>query len=712
MDKKKGALLLLIVALIASYFIFDLGQYFSLSYVQQQKADIEAYYQANPWQTAILYLVTYIIVTGLSLPGAAVMTLAGGAIFGLVEGTILVSFASTIGATLAFLASRVLLRDAIQKKFGDSLKAINAGIKEEGAIYLFGLRLVPLFPFFVINLVMGLTPIRVVTFFVVSQIGMLPGTLVYVNAGTQLANIDSLSGILSPGLLFSFVLLGIFPLIANKGLAMLKEKKALASFQRPATFDTNMVVIGAGAGGLVSSYIAAATKAKVTLIEKHKMGGDCLNTGCVPSKALIRSAKMAHYLSRAEEFGLEKVTPEANFQAVMERVHNIIRNVEPHDSIERYTSLGVDCETGEATIIDPYRVAVNGRTITTKSIVVATGARPFVPPIEGIDNVPYYTSDTIWNLKEAPKRMLIIGGGPIGCELTQAFCRLGISITQLDRSARLLPREDHDVADVVQKRFVAEGVNLKLGYETKRFEKTNDGYELICQKDGAEERLAFDVLLLAVGRKANVSGFGLEKLGIKINDNGTIKVNEYLQTTVPNIYACGDVAGPYQFTHTAAHQAWYAAVNSLFGLFRRFKVDYRVIPWSTFTDPEVARVGLNEQDAQTQNIAYEKTVYGIDDLDRAIADGEAHGFVKVLTVPGKDKILGVTIVGHHAGDLIAEYVQAMKYGIGMNKILGTIHIYPTLTESNKYAAGEWKRAHVSPRTLAWVEKFHLWRRQG
>jgi pyruvate/2-oxoglutarate dehydrogenase complex dihydrolipoamide dehydrogenase (E3) component/uncharacterized membrane protein YdjX (TVP38/TMEM64 family) len=712
MDKKKGALLLLIVALIASYFIFDLGQYFSLSYVQQQKADIEAYYQANPWQTAILYLVTYIIVTGLSLPGAAVMTLAGGAIFGLVEGTILVSFASTIGATLAFLASRVLLRDAIQKKFGDSLKAINAGIKEEGAIYLFGLRLVPLFPFFVINLVMGLTPIRVVTFFVVSQIGMLPGTLVYVNAGTQLANIDSLSGILSPGLLFSFVLLGIFPLIANKGLAMLKEKKALASFQRPATFDTNMVVIGAGAGGLVSSYIAAATKAKVTLIEKHKMGGDCLNTGCVPSKALIRSAKMAHYLSRAEEFGLKKVKPEANFQAVMERVHGIIRNVEPHDSIERYTSLGVDCETGEATIIDPYRVAVNGRTITTKSIVVATGARPFVPPIEGIDNVPYYTSDTIWDLKEAPKRMLIIGGGPIGCELTQAFCRLGISITQLDRSARLLPREDHDVADVVQKRFVAEGVNLKLGYETKRFEKTNDGYELICQKDGAEERLAFDVLLLAVGRKANVSGFGLEKLGIKINDNGTIKVNEYLQTTVPNIYACGDVAGPYQFTHTAAHQAWYAAVNSLFGLFRRFKVDYRVIPWSTFTDPEVARVGLNEQDAQTQNIAYEKTVYGIDDLDRAIADGEAHGFVKVLTVPGKDKILGVTIVGHHAGDLIAEYVQAMKYGIGMNKILGTIHIYPTLTESNKYAAGEWKRAHVSPRTLAWVEKFHLWRRQG
>ncbi len=712
MDKKKGALLLLIVALIASYFIFDLGQYFSLSYIQQQKADIEAYYQANPWQTAILYLLTYIIVTGLSLPGAAVMTLAGGAIFGLVEGTILVSFASTIGATLAFLASRVLLRDAIQKKFGDSLKAINTGIKEEGAIYLFGLRLVPLFPFFVINLVMGLTPIRVVTFFVVSQIGMLPGTLVYVNAGTQLANIDSLSGILSPGLLFSFALLGLFPLIANKGLAMLKEKKALASFQRPATFDTNMVVIGAGAGGLVSSYIAAATKAKVTLIEKHKMGGDCLNTGCVPSKALIRSAKMAHYLSRAEEFGLEKVKPEANFQAVMERVHNIIRNVEPHDSIERYTSLGVDCETGEATIIDPYRVAVNGRTITTKSIVVATGARPFVPPIEGIDNVPYYTSDTIWNLKEAPKRMLIIGGGPIGCELTQAFCRLGISITQLDRSTRLLPREDHDVADAVQKRFVAEGVNLKLGYATKRFEKTNDGYELVCQKEGIEERIAFDVLLLAVGRKANVSGFGLEKLGIKINDNGTIKVNEYLQTTVPNIYACGDVAGPYQFTHTAAHQAWYAAVNSLFGLFRRFKVDYRVIPWSTFTDPEVARVGLNEQDAQTQNIAYEKTVYGIDDLDRAIADGEAHGFVKVLTVPGKDKILGVTIVGHHAGDLIAEYVQAMKYGIGMNKILGTIHIYPTLTESNKYAAGEWKRAHVSPRTLAWVEKFHLWRRQG
>lgn len=719
MDRRKKILIGVIVLLILAFFALDLGRYFSLAYLNEQKAALLTYQEAHPWKSALLYLLIYISVTALSLPGAAIMTLAGGAVFGLAQGTLLVSFASTIGASLAFLVSRMLLRESVQKKLGDKLHAINQGIEREGAFYLFGLRLVPLFPFFVINLVMGLTPIRLITFFFVSQLGMLPGTLVYVNAGTQLAQIDSVSGIVSAPLLISFALLGLFPILAKKVIIPFikqviewrKGKKALAAYPEPERFDRNLVVIGAGAAGLVTSYIAAATRAKVTLIEKHKMGGDCLNTGCVPSKALIRSAKIASYVRRAEEFGLQSPPPQVDFALVMERVQRIIAQVEPHDSVERYSGLGVECVQGEARILDPYRVEVNGLVLVTRNIVVATGARPFVPDIPGIEHTGYYTSDSIWSLRKKPQRLLVIGGGPIGCELTQAFRRLDVPVTQLDRSERLLPREDADAAEWVQKKFLAEGVDLRLGYQTVRFEPADEGHRLIALHNGQEMAIEFDVLLLAVGRKANTTGFGLQELGIALNASGTIKVNEYLQTSMPTLYACGDVAGPYQFTHTAAHQAWYASVNSLFGRFKRFKADYRVIPWATFTDPEVARVGLNEQDAKDQHIPYEKTVFGIDDLDRAIADSEDHGFIKVLTVPGKDRILGVTIVGHHAGDLIAEYVTAMKHGLGLNKILGTIHIYPTLTESNKYVAGEWKRAHAPQAVLGWVEKFHAWSRK-
>jgi len=717
MDIKKILLFAVIFALIGSFFAFDLYQYFSLEYFKSQQQAIGNYYQQNPFASAGIFLGVYILVTALSLPGAAVMTLAGGAIFGLLEGTILVSFASSIGATLAFLVSRTLLREMVQKKFSDSLKSINNGIKKEGAFYLFGLRLVPIFPFFVINLVMGLTPFKTRQFFLVSQLGMLPGTLVFVYAGTQIAQIDSLSGILSPGLLFSFVLLGTFPLIAKRIMEQLQAQKVFAGFDKPKKFDTNMVVIGAGSAGLVTALIASATKAKVSLIERHKMGGDCLNTGCVPSKALIRSAKMANYYRRAEEYGLSigdsKKDIKVNFEAVMERIQNVIATVAPHDSVERFTEFGVDCISGEAEIIDPFRVKVNGKIITTRNIVISTGARPFVPPIKGVEETGYFTSDTIWELRKQPKQMLVIGGGPIGCELVQSFQRLDVPVTQLVRSKRIMPREDEDAANEVQHKFVDEGVDLRLGYTPVEFIKRGEQQVLICKNQRNETReIEFDVLLLAVGRRPNVEGFGLENLDIPINTNGTIQVNDYLQTRFPNIYACGDVAGPYQLTHTASHQAWYTAVNGLFGMFKKFKVDYRVIPWATFTDPEVARVGLNEQEALAQHIDYEVSHYEIDDLDRAIADGEAHGFIKVLTVPGKDKILGVTIVGHHSGDIIVEYVTAMKHGLGLNKIMSTIHIYPTLTETNKFVAGNWKRNHAPEKIMAFLPKFHKWMRGG
>ncbi|MCP3664327.1 MAG: FAD-dependent oxidoreductase [Gammaproteobacteria bacterium] len=706
MNKNRIFILLIITALISVFFIFDLGQYLSLEYIKARQSDLEHYRQQNPLQLAALFFVVYVLVTALSLPGAAVMTLAVGGVFGLFWGTVLVSFASTIGATLAFLVARFLLKDAVQEKFGNRLGALNRGIEKDGAFYLFGLRLVPLFPFVVINLVMGLTPIRAWTFAWVSQIGMFLGTVVYVNAGTQLAQIESLSGIISPGLIFSFVLLGIFPIIAKKVLAALKARKVFAGYSRPGKFDRNLVVIGAGSGGLVASYIAAAVKARVTLVEKHKMGGDCLNTGCVPSKALIRSARFLAQTRRAGEFGFKSTSVEFDFADIMARVSGVVKQVEPHDSVDRYAGLGVDVILGEAKIISPFEVAVDGEILTTRNIVVATGARPFVPPIEGLDQLDYLTSDNLWQINKLPRRLLVLGGGPIGCELAQSFARFGAEVTIVEMAPRIMIREDEDVAQTVADRFEQEGVVLKVGHKAKLFKQEGDRKILIAEADDGDVEIEFDQVLVAVGRLANTTGFGLEELGVRISDRRTIETNEFLQTNFPNIYACGDVAGPYQFTHTAAHQAWYASVNALFGKFKKFKVDYSVIPFATFTDPEVGRVGLNEQEAKAQNIAYEVTRYGLDDLDRAIADGEAHGFVKVLTVPGKDKILGATIVGEHAGDLIAEFVTAMKHGVGLNKILGTIHIYPTWTEGNKFAAGNWKRAHAPEKLLTWVERFH------
>ena len=714
MNPRKFLFLLILAALIGAFFAFDLGRFFSLDYFKSQQAALEAWRAARPGLTAGLFFAGYVAVTGLSLPGAAVMTLVAGAIFGLLWGTVIVSFASTLGATLAFLAARFVLRDWVQGQFGEKLKAINAGMAKEGGFYLFTLRLIPIFPFFIINLVMGLTPIRTWTFYWVSQIGMLAGTLVYVNAGTQLAKIDSLHGILSPELLASFALLGIFPLIAKKIVAVVKARQVYAQWPKPKRFDRNLVVIGAGSAGLVTAYIAAAVKAKVTLIEKHRMGGDCLNTGCVPSKALIRSAKLLSHIRRSPEFGIRQAQAEFDFAEVMDRVQRVIREVAPHDSVERYTGLGVEVIEGAAKITSPWTVDITTaegmRTLTTRSIVIAAGARPFVPPIPGLEEVGYLTSDTVWDLRELPRRLVVLGGGPIGSELTQTFARLGSQVTQVEMAPRILIREDPEVSDLVTARFRQEGIAVLVNHKAKQFTVENGEKILIAEHDGSDVRIPFDAVLVAVGRVANTTGYGLEELGIPTTPARTVETNEFLQTRYPNIYAAGDVAGPFQFTHTAAHQAWYAAVNALLDPLRKFKADYSVIPWSTFVEPEVARVGLNEREAKERNIPHEVTVYGLDDLDRAIADGEAHGFVKVLTAPGKDKILGVTIVGEHAGDLLAEYVLAMRHGIGLNKILGTIHIYPTLAEANKYAAGVWKKAHAPRKLLAWVERFHAWQR--
>ena len=714
---KKIALLGVIVAAIFSFFYFDLNSYLTLQGMKDSLDTFQSQIAQNPVLSIGVFFAIYVAVTALSLPGAAILTLAAGALFGLVQGLVIVSFASSVGATLAFLVSRFILRDTVRNKFKEKLKKIDEGVEKQGAFYLFTLRLVPVFPFFLINLLMGLTSLKTWTFYCVSQVGMLAGTAVYVNAGTQLAQIDSLSGIVSPGLIFSFVLLGIFPWIAKAIVAVVNRRRVYKGYSKPKKFDRNLVVIGAGAGGLVTSYIAAAVKAKVTLVEAGEMGGDCLNYGCVPSKAIIKTAKVANQMRHADSYGLEPVTPAMSFKRVMARVHEVIAAIAPNDSVERYTSLGVDVVKGYAKIIDPWTVEIKKndggtQTLTTKNIVVATGAAPFIPELPGIEQSGYVTSDTLWTkfaeLEDAPKRLIVLGGGPIGCELAQAFSRLGSDVTQVERAPRLMGREDADVAEYAESVLRESGVNVLTSHDALRFEQQDGEKVLVVAKEGVESTIAYDEVIVAVGRKARLHGFGLEDLGIQFDR--TIETDEYLQTLMPNIFAAGDVVGPYQFTHVAAHQAWYAAVNALFGTFKKFKVDYRVIPWTTFIDPEVARVGINERDAAEQDIDVEVTRYEFAELDRAVAESARKGFIKVLTPPGKDKILGVTIVSEHAGDLLAEFVIAMKHDLGLNKILGTIHAYPTWAEGAKYAAGNWKRANAPEKLLSYVEKFHTWRR--
>jgi len=717
MSKPKLIVLTLIALLVAAFITLGGPDVLTLENLKQNQAQLEAWIADNLLLAVSLYALVYVASTALSLPGATVLTLAGGAFLGNLVGLLTVSVASTIGASLAFLVARFLLRDTLKRKYAKTIRRIDEGIEKDGAFYLATLRLVPVFPFFLINLAMGLTGMKLRTYALVSWLGMLPGTFVYVNAGTQLGQVSSMGDIVSADLLLSFALLGLFPLMAKFVVGFIRRRRAYRGFRKPDSFDYNLLVIGGGSAGLVSAYIGAAVKAKVALIERDRMGGDCLNTGCVPSKALIRSAKAADTLRHADRYGLDSVPVSGNFSSIMGRVKKIIAKVEPHDSPERYRGLGVDVIEGGAAFVSPWEVDVvrnDGRRerLSARSIVIATGGKPFVPPIPGLNTMDPLTSENLWDLQEQPGRLLVLGGGPIGCELSQAFARLGSRVIQIEAGDRILAKEDVEVSELVQAQFHREGIDLRTGHKAVEFTEENGERIAWCEHHGERVRIPFDRVLVAVGRAGNTDGLNLEALGIEPRENGTVPVEEDLSVGFPNVFACGDVAGPYQFTHAASHQAWYAAVNGLFGQFRRFRVDYRVLPWVTFTAPEVARVGLSEAEARAQGVDYEVTRYGLDDLDRAIAEDEDHGFIKVLTVPGKDRILGAVVVGAHGGEILAEFTLAMKHGIGLNKILGTIHPYPTWNESAKAAAGQWKQAHAPQGVLAWLERFHRWRLGG
>lgn len=717
MRSRRLLLLLLVAAAVAAFFLSGAGDYLTLEALQAEQTRFQAWLAREPVTVIGGFFLLYVAMAALSLPGATLMTVLSGALFGLGGGLVIVSFASALGATLAALIARTLLRAPLERRYAGVLERVNAGIRREGALYLFTLRLIPLFPFFVINLVMGLTRMRLTTFYWVSQVGMLPGTAVFVNAGRELAELQALGDILSPSLLASFALIGLFPWLAKWLVALVKRRALARRYARPARFDRDIVVIGAGAAGLVASYIGAAVRARVTLVERERMGGDCLNTGCVPSKALIRAARSAREVRRAGRYGVRVGEPCVDFAAVMGHVQGAIEAIAPHDSVERYTGLGVEVLEGEARLTSPWEVSVatqeGPRTLTTRHVIIASGARPRVPELPGIDAIEVLTSDTLWRLEALPEHLVVLGGGPIGCELGQSFALLGSRVTLVESAGQLLPREDAEVAEALLAAMGEDGVRVLLGHRALEVVTDATGPALeVANGEGQRERLPFTHLLVAAGREANVTGMGLEALGVETRANGTLDVDETLRSVLPNVWACGDVAGPYQLTHAGAHQAWHATVNALFGEVRRFRVSYRALPAVTFTTPEVARVGLNEREARERGVAYEVTRYALAELDRALAEGDSQGFVKVLTPPGRDRILGATVVGEGAGEMLATFTLAMTRGIGLNRLLSTIHPYLTRSEAVKATAGVWKNAHKPERLLGWLARYFAWRRGG
>lgn len=698
---KKALLIILVLVILFVAWQLELFAYLDFLWLKSHLAQLEEMFSQGPVRFIILYFLFYVLVTALSFPGGAtLLTLLSGAVMGFWPALLTVSLASTTGATLAFFASRFLFRDIVEKKFKSQVKSARAEVERNGHYYLLSMRLIPVFPFFLINLVMGITPMKARTFFLASYIGMLPAISVFIFAGKSFATIQSPSDIFSWKVFLLFTLIGFFPLLTKWILEKWRIVKLYRPYKKPSSFDYDSVVIGGGSAGLVSAMITTTLRAKAALIEKHKMGGDCLNTGCIPSKALIEAAKHA-----------EKTGVRPPFADVMKKVDAAREAIAPHDSVERFTGLGVDCFQGDARVLSPFEIEVNGKVLTTKNIILATGARPKIPGIKGISLVPHLTSDTLWDMQQLPEKLLIIGAGPIGCEMAQAFHRLGSSVVLVEGGKEILPKEDSDVSSIIEKKFRDEGIQLFL-YTTANEFICNDGkYFLRAESLGKELLIEFDVVLIAAGRTPNVHGFGLEQLGIVLNDNGTVKTNSAMQTRFPNIFACGDVAGPYQLTHMASYQAWIASVNALFKTFKKFKADYRTVSWCTFTEPEVATAGLNEKMLLEKEIDYEVTHFPFSRLDRAVVDGRTAGFVKVLTKKGSDKILGATIAGPEAGLLILEFVSALKYNKGMKDILNTIHAYPTLGEANKFAAGEWQKKHAPEPVLRFLEAFFRWSRK-
>ncbi|WP_304616583.1 FAD-dependent oxidoreductase [Paracoccus sp. (in: a-proteobacteria)] len=712
-------LLVLVAALALGWWLWPLIS--QPERIRALVASAEAVRDERPVTILALYFLAYVAVAALSLPVAVWLTLGAGALFGLAAGIVLVSLAATLGAVLAFLTARHLLRDRVRARLGARLgeraDAIEAGLQRDGAFYLFSLRILPALPFFAVNLLMGLTPIRVWTYAWVSLLGMLPATAIYVNAGTQLAQIERPSDVLSPGIIGSFVALALFPWIARWGLGLWRRRQLGRSADRPRSFDRNVIVIGAGSAGLVAANVAASAGARVTLVEAHRMGGDCLNTGCVPSKALIASAKAAHAARNAARMGIAAGPVTVDFPAVMARIRAAIAAIAPHDSAERYRGLGVEVIQGRARLADPWTVDIalpDGltRRLTARAIILATGAAPVMPDLPGLAEAGALTSETLWDRLaqrgSLPARLVVLGGGPIGLELAQAMARLGSAVTVVEAAPRLLPQEGERTASLIAGALAADGVTVLTGTRALAAGTEGAARWLEIEAGGTTRRLPCDEILVAVGRKPRIEGLGLDGLGVPIS--GSIETNEHLQTTWPHILAAGDVAGPWQFTHAAGHQGAQAALNALFGDLWRQKGKLAAMPRVTFTDPQIARMGLGPHEAAKRGLAHDVTRYPLASLDRAVAEGATEGLVEVVTAKGRDRVLGVTIVAPEAGEMLAPFALAMQNGLGLSRMLSTVLPYPTWSEANRNLAGQWRRARLNPRLMAMLARYHEWRR--
>ncbi len=474
------------------------------------------------------------------------------------------------------------------------------------------------------------------------------------------------------------------------------------------TTEFDLCVIGGGAGGLVVAAGGASLGAKVALVEKHRLGGDCLWHGCVPSKALIQSAKVAHLQRHADLYGLPAQPPDVSLGAVMRRVAAVIKTIEVHDSPERFRGMGIDVVFGAGGFTDPHTFEVDGRRLTAKNFVIATGSRPLVPPIAGLEQVPYLTNETVFNLDEPVPHLIVLGGGPIGVELAQAFARLGSQVSIVQRGPQLLHMEDRDVAAVVEERLRAEGLHLHVDSEVVRVAGVAGAVQVTLKElDGAETTLHGTHLLIATGRRANGEQLGLEAAGVQLNERGYVITDPRLRTTAPNIYACGDITGRYLFTHMAEHHAGVVLRNTLFRL--PAQVERRVIPWCTYSDPEVARVGLSESEARKQNVTHDVYRFPFHDIDRAQTDGTTAGFAKILT-DHKGRLLGATLVGAHAGELIHEYVLALAKKMKAKDLSGVIHVYPTLAQINRRVADQRMKAGLTPALKKWLQR--LFRLRG
>ncbi len=687
--KKVGLIVLIIVCVIA-YYRLDGNQYLNLENIKLHHQELLSAYQQNPFSFSLFYFFVYVVLVALSFPGATVLSLAGGYIFGFIKGLLIINWASTIGASVAFLMARFFFKDFLQRKFHHTFLKINQGMDREGNQYLLTLRLIPIFPFFLINILMGLTNISFWRFFIVSLIGMLPGTAVYVWAGTTLQNVNSVSDIFTSKMITIFFLVGLIPIIQSKFLIYLKQRKNYLKFSKPKKFDYNLIVIGGGAAGLVNAYIAANLKAKVLLVEESNMGGECLNYGCVPSKALIS-------LSNTKKYS------KTNFAELKNEISNIIQSIAPHDSIDRYSNMGVDCEKGKANLISPFEIQINGKTFSGKKIVIATGAKPFYPTIDGLDKNKVFDYESVWKLEKLPDHLVIIGGGAIGCELALAFSKLGSKVSIIEQNA-VLASEDRDMVNHVLTGLRTSTINI---FENCKIISVNhDENKIIFENENKITEIHFEHLLLACGKVGNTEAIS-SNLNFDLDSRNYIVVNEYLETVkYRNIYACGDVNGLKQLTNAASHQAWYTSINALFGTWKKFRIEHDFIPHAVFIEPELARVGLNELDAKRKSIEYDLYLFDASDLDRNLIERNKLGKIKVLTIKNTDQILGVTIVGEAASEILAEFVLAMKYHLGLNKVLATSHIYPSFSEQNKYVAGVWKKNSVPKYIYKILKKYH------